>query len=66
MGEYGRGYANEIRSPDFVKFAQSFGAAGLRVEDPAELPASISRALAMTAESPVILDVVSGHDWPVP
>lgn len=40
---------------DFVKVADGFGIAGERVEDPADLPAAIQRALA--AEGSYVLDV---------
>jgi len=34
---YGRTYATEITPPDFVKYAESFGAMGIRVERTSEL-----------------------------
>ena len=61
---HGRTFATELRSPDLVKFAESFGALGIRVEDDSELPDALSRAL--EAEKPVIVDVVCGYDFPHP
>jgi acetolactate synthase-1/2/3 large subunit len=62
--DFGRTFATELRSPDLVKFAESFGALGIRVEDGAELPEALSRAL--DAEKPVIVDVACGYDFPHP
>jgi len=38
------------------------GAEGIRVEDDSELRGALEKALA--ANSPVIVDVVAGHDFP--
>jgi acetolactate synthase-1/2/3 large subunit len=64
MGGFGRTYQTELRSPDFAKFAESFGAVGIRVEDDSELRSALHEAL--LASSPVIVDVVSGYDFPLP
>ena len=64
MQEFGRTFSTELLSPDFAKFAESFGAVGIRVEDDSELRSAFRKAL--TANSPVIVDVVSGHDFPHP
>jgi len=64
MRDFGRTYQTELRSPDFAKFAESFGAVGIRVEDDSELRSAFQSALA--ADSPVIVDVVSGYDFPSP
>ena len=45
---------------DFAAVANSFGVAGIRVEDPGELGPALRRALAMDA--PVVVDVVTGVD----
>ena len=42
-------------SPDWVKLAEAFGATGMRVDDKAELPAVMKRAL--ETEGPVVCDV---------
>jgi acetolactate synthase-1/2/3 large subunit len=62
--DYGRTIATELRTPDLVKFAESYGALGIRVEDDSELRPALSRAL--EADVPVIVDVICGHDFPHP
>jgi acetolactate synthase-1/2/3 large subunit len=62
--DYGRTFATELQSPDLVKFAESFGALGIRVEDASELRGALSRALA--ADGPAIVDVICGYDFPHP
>ena len=42
--------------PDYVKLAEAYGATGLRVERPAEVPAAIEKAIA--TPGPVVLEVV--------
>jgi acetolactate synthase-1/2/3 large subunit len=64
MEDFGRTYQTKLRSPDLAKFAESFGAVGIRVEDDSELKDAFNKALA--ANSPVIVDVVSGYDFPFP
>ena len=46
--------------PDFVKLADAYGAAGLRVERPAELPAAIEKAIA--TPGPVVVDIVTERE----
>ena len=48
-------YGTDLQNPDLVKFAESFGAVGLRVQDPAELAPAVLSAL--QAEAPVVIDV---------
>ena len=62
--DYGRTIGTELRSPDLVKFAQSFGALGIRVENDSELKGALTTAL--NAGSPVIVDVICGYDFPRP
>lgn len=64
MVDFGRTYKTQLRSPDFAKFAESFGAVGIRVEDDSELRSAFKRAL--RADGPVIVDVVCGYDFPHP
>ncbi|TKJ31524.1 MAG: hypothetical protein CEE40_01730 [Chloroflexi bacterium B3_Chlor] len=64
MLDFGRTYQTQLRSPDFAKLAESFGAVGIRVEDDSELRGAFEKAL--SADSPVIVDVVSGYDFPFP
>ena len=61
---YGRAYASEIGRVDFVKYAEAFGASGIRVEDPSELGAAWDTALA--SDGPFILELRAGHDFPWP
>ena len=61
---FGRAYASEIGRVDFVKYAEAFGATGIRVEDPSELEAAWDKALA--ADGPFILELRAGHDFPWP
>ncbi|MCC6173720.1 MAG: thiamine pyrophosphate-binding protein [Chloroflexi bacterium] len=61
---YGRAYASEIGHVDFVRYAEAFGARGIRVDDPSELDAAWDAALA--ADGPVLLELRAGHDFPWP
>ncbi|MFQ6111803.1 MAG: thiamine pyrophosphate-dependent enzyme, partial [Nitrospinota bacterium] len=60
---YGRAYGYEIASPNFAEVARSFGAFGIRVEEPRELAGALREAL--SAGKPAIVDVVTG-DYPYP
>ncbi|MCL6583437.1 MAG: biosynthetic-type acetolactate synthase large subunit [bacterium] len=53
---YGRRYSQTRLSgnPDFVKIAEGYGALGLRVETPEEVPLAIERAIA--EDRPVVID----------
>jgi acetolactate synthase-1/2/3 large subunit len=62
--DFGRTMGTELEGPDLVKFAESFGAAGIRVEEASELNPAMSRALA--SDGPVIVDVICGYDFPHP
>ena len=59
----GRVIASELHNPDFVAFARSFGALGLRAHTPAELRTALDEAFA--AERPVLIDVPVG-EMPAP
>ena len=56
-------YETDLHNPDFVQFAESFGAVGMRADDPMELQRLIP--LAMECQAPVIIDVPFGH-MPIP
>ena len=56
-------YETDLHNPDLVQFAQSFGAVGMRADDPMELQRLIP--LAMECQAPVIIDVPFGH-MPIP
>ena len=52
---HGRLLGVDLRNPDFVKLAESFGALGLRAGSPATLKPMLERALA--ADAPVVIEV---------
>ena len=56
-------YGTDLHNPDFVKFAESFGAVGMRAEDPMELETLIP--LALERNAPVVIDVPFG-EIPIP
>ncbi len=55
---FGGSYATDLHNPDFVKFAESFGAVGMRASDPMELETLIPQALDI--EAPVVIEVHIG------
>jgi acetolactate synthase-1/2/3 large subunit len=68
---FNNSYGTEFRTPDgepynpdFLLFAQAFGIEGARVEEPDDLPAALTRALASNA--PYILEVRTRADVPMP
>ncbi|HZL61868.1 MAG TPA: thiamine pyrophosphate-dependent enzyme [Pseudolabrys sp.] len=50
--------ASDLANPDFVKYAESFGAAGRRARSPAELGAALKAAFA--AREPTLIEVPVG------
>ena len=56
-------YETDLHNPDFVDFAESFGAVGMRADDPMELETLIP--IALERQEPVIIDVPIGH-MPLP
>ena len=56
-------YETDLHNPDFVKFAESFGAVAMRAEGPMELETLIPQAL--ERQAPVVIDVPFG-DMPIP
>ena len=60
---FGGTYGTDLHNPDFVKFAESFGAVGFRASDPMELEKLIP--LALEQEAPVVIDVPFG-EMPIP
>ena len=60
---FGGAYETDLHNPDFVRFAESFGAVGMRAASPMELEHLIPQALELNA--PVIIDVPFG-DMPIP
>jgi len=55
---FGGTYGTDLHNPDFVKFAESFGAVGMRADDPHDLETLIP--LALESEAPVVIDVPFG------
>ncbi len=60
---FGGTYGTDLHNPDFVRFAESFGAVGMRASGPMELERLIP--LALEQEAPVIIDVPFG-EMPIP
>ena len=60
---FGGTYETDLRNPDFVQFAESFGASAMRAADLLELETLIPRA--MEYEAPVVIDAPTG-DLPIP
>jgi len=63
----GRVIASELRNPDFVRLAESFGAQGIRAEGPEGLRAALRRGFA-TSEGPTVIEVPMGEvpsPWPL-
>ena len=56
---FGGTYGTDLHNPDFVRFAESFGAVGMRADDPMELETLIP--LALERQSPVLIDVPFGE-----
>ena len=56
LRRFGKRIGVELVNPDFVKFAESFGAIGLRVEAPEDFKPTLEKALAL--EKPVVVEVV--------
>jgi acetolactate synthase-1/2/3 large subunit len=57
-------YATEIGEVNFARYAEAFGALGIRVEEPDEIGPAWDRALA--ADGPVLLEFMAGYDFPWP
>ena len=56
---FGGTYGTDLHNPDFVRFAESFGAVGMRADDPMELERLIP--LALERQSPVIIEAPFGE-----
>jgi acetolactate synthase-1/2/3 large subunit len=61
---FGGAYECDVRPPDFVAFARSFGADGETITDVAAMRPAIERAFASAV--PYILDVRIGYKFPYP
>ena len=60
---FGGTYETDLHNPDFVKFAESFGAVGMRADNPMDLETLIP--LALECQAPVVIDVPFA-DMPIP
>ena len=56
---FGGAYGTDLHNPDFVRYAESFGAVGMRADDPMELETLIP--LALERPSPVLIEVPFGE-----
>jgi pyruvate dehydrogenase (quinone) len=52
-------FGTDLVNPDFAKIAEASGILGIRVEDPAELQAALTRALAF--DGPALVEVVTAR-----
>ncbi len=62
---FGGAYETDLHNPDLVKFAESFGAVGMRADDPVELETLLP--IALERKAPVVIDVPFGEmqiPWP--
>lgn len=65
LGLYGHTYGTEFDAPDFAMMARSCNAAGIRVDDPAQVTDALRDALAETKHRPALLEVmVSRTQYP--
>ena len=68
MERYGSRFLGaELRNPDFVKLAESFGALGLLARTPAELATALAKALASGSPAVIEVPITRGTDsspWP--
>jgi acetolactate synthase-1/2/3 large subunit len=62
--KFGRVYATEVGEVDFVRYAEAFGARGIRVDEPEQIGAAWDEALA--SDGPVLLELRAGHAFPRP
>jgi acetolactate synthase-1/2/3 large subunit len=53
--------ATDLVNPDFARLAEAYGALGLSVTDPAEIPHALGRAL--SCGGPAVLDVHTSLNW---
>jgi acetolactate synthase I/II/III large subunit len=64
--EFGRTYKTDVPAVDFVKYAEAFGARGIRVEEPEDIDAGWGEAMVASEHGPVLLELRAGHDFPRP
>ena len=56
LRRFGKRIGVELVNPDFVQFAESFGAVGLRVEDIDDFKPMLEKALAL--DKPVVVEII--------
>ena len=56
VGRFGTSLGVDLVNPDFVKFAESFGAVGFCVEDEADFKPTVDKAL--TLDKPSLIEVI--------
>ena len=61
-GKYGRKSETALDGPDFVAYARSFGADGVRVDHPEQMRAAIERGLA--SETIFVIDATCDYRFP--
>jgi acetolactate synthase-1/2/3 large subunit len=65
LGLYGHTYGTEFQAPDFAMMARSCHAAGIRVDDPANVADALREGLAETKHRPALVEVmVSRSQYP--
>lgn len=59
---YGPGntHSSDLREVDFAAVARSFDCTGIRMEDPEEIEAALTKALSI--KGPVVIDVIMTRD----
>lgn len=60
----GRVLCSDLHNPDFVKLAEAFGALGMRISSPQEMPTALEKAFA--ADAPVLIEVDVQEFFPSP
>ena len=53
----GNAYGSDLQNPDFVKLAESFGAAGYRADSAEEFRTLLERALVESGDGPVVIEI---------
>lgn len=61
-GAFGRQFATELDGPDFVAFARAFGADGVRVEHPDEMPAALEQGF--NSKTIFVIDAICDYKAP--
>jgi acetolactate synthase-1/2/3 large subunit len=63
---YDRSFGDQIGDINFARIAEGYGAVGIRVESPSDLPGAVARTLESSTNSAVLLDAVCDHRycWP--